>query len=101
MDLMISIYCRNNHHTSQNICEECESLKAYAHLRLLKCPYQEQKTTCAHCPTHCYKRSMRDQVRVVMRYAGPRMLWWHPIYAFLHIWDGFRKTVQMAKSPRN
>ncbi len=100
MDLMIDIFCRDNHRSNPNICEECDSLKAYAHLRLANCPYKEQKTVCANCPTQCYKHSMRDQVRVVMRYAGPRMIWRHPVYAFLHILDGLRKPVQLAKSTR-
>jgi hypothetical protein len=35
---------------------------------------------------------MRDQVKVVMRYAGPRMLWHHPILALFHILDGLKRN---------
>jgi len=29
---------------------------------------------------------------VVMRYAGPRMVWQHPILSLRHWFDGFRKA---------
>ncbi|OJX40626.1 MAG: hypothetical protein BGO78_06485 [Chloroflexi bacterium 44-23] len=100
IDLMVDLYCREQHHSNSDDCEECRTLKSYAHLRLAKCPYQEYKTTCANCQTHCYKRSMRDQMRVVMRYAGPRMLWRHPVYTILHLLDGFRKPVSLTQSQK-
>ena len=34
---------------------------------------------------------MRERVREVMRYSGPRMLWRHPVLAAAHLMDG-RKT---------
>lgn len=97
IDLMIQIYCRGHHQSSGEVCQSCQVLQEYAHLRLDKCPYQEKKTTCAHCPTHCYKRSMREQVKEMMRYAGPRMLFKHPGYAILHMLDGFRKPMELPK----
>jgi len=59
--------------------------------RLDQCPFQEAKTTCVKCPVHCYKPAMRERIRVVMRYAGPRMLWQHPVLAFYHLFDGLRQ----------
>ena len=47
---------------------------AYARLRLEKCRYGADKPTCAKCTTHCYRPAMRERVRAVMRYSGPRML---------------------------
>lgn len=96
VDLMIAIYCRDHHHSNVDNCLSCTQLREYAQLRLAKCPYQERKTTCANCPTHCYRRSMREQIREVMRYAGPRMLWHHPLYAILHLMDGLRKPVRLT-----
>ena len=55
-----------------------------------RCPFGEEKTTCARCPVHCYKPAMRERVRAVMRYAGPRMLLRHPILALQHQLDGVR-----------
>lgn len=89
---MIRIYCRA-HHAPQGreLCESCQALLAYAHARLAKCPFQENKPTCARCPIHCYRPDQRDQIRDVMRYAGPRMILRHPRLALLHLLDGLRK----------
>jgi predicted amidophosphoribosyltransferase len=90
VEAMIGIYCRGAHGTHGGLCDECEALRAYAGQRLEKCPFQEAKTTCAKCPIHCYKPEMRERVRVVMRYAGPRMIYKHPLLAILHLLDGRR-----------
>lgn len=100
VDLMIDLYCHDQHGTSEMICEECQALKEYARLRLEKCPYQEKKTTCANCPTHCYQKTMRGKIRDVMRYAGPRMLKHHPGLAILHLFDGLRKPIPVKKLAR-
>ena len=89
--LMIGIYCRSHHHTTGALCDSCSDLHAYAMQRIEKCPFQDNKPTCAKCPVHCYKPSMREQVRQVMRYAGPRMLIHHPVLALLHMHD--EKTI--------
>jgi len=91
LQAMVQVYCRNHHGARAPLCPECQSLCDYALGRLDRCPYGAEKTTCAKCPTHCYKPAMRDQVKVVMRYAGPRMLFHHPILALLHVLDGLRK----------
>ena len=87
---MIGMYCRR-HHNGTEICEECAGLLQYARQRLEKCPFGEGKTTCAKCQVHCYKPDMRQKIRVVMRYSGPRMLFRHPVMAFRHLLDGRRK----------
>ncbi|MCP4542946.1 MAG: nitrous oxide-stimulated promoter family protein [Chloroflexi bacterium] len=88
---MIHIYCRGQHGAGDELCSECSELLGYARERLVRCPFQEGKTTCANCAIHCYKHDMRERVRVVMRYAGPRMLSRHPILALLHLLDGLQK----------
>lgn len=87
---MLGIYCRDHHGTGRSLCLECEELLAYAHGRLDRCPFGREKTTCARCPVHCYKPAMRERVRTVMRYAGPRMLFRHPLLALLHQWKSHR-----------
>ena len=52
--------------------------------------YQGRKPTCAKCPIHCYKPAMREQIRDVMRYAGPRMLKRHPVLAIRHLLNGLK-----------
>ena len=82
---MIQIYCQHHHSTTnKKVCEECFSLYLYACYRLDRCPFGSQKGICKNCTIHCYKPDMRQQIRQVMRYSGPRMLWHHPISALRH-----------------
>jgi len=90
IEAMIRMLCRDQHHTPEGLCRECAALVAYARERLTRCPYQEGKTTCARCQIYCYKPTMREKVRAVMRYAGPRMMYRHPILALYHLIDGRR-----------
>lgn len=87
IELMIGIFCRGHHGSTGTLCPECQELLDYAMQRLDRCPYQENKPTCARCPIHCYKPAMRDRIRRVMRYAGPRMMLYHPLLAIRHFWD--------------
>jgi hypothetical protein len=88
---MIRLYCKGLHQPQKGLCAECKELLVYARARLDKCPYQEGKTTCARCPVHCYKPVMREKVREIMRYAGPRMMYRHPVLAIYHLFDKLRK----------
>jgi hypothetical protein len=90
MRAMVRIYCRGHHGSRGELCHDCRALLDYAYCRLDRCPFGQQKSTCAKCPIHCYKPAMRTRAKVVMRYAGPRMLWRHPILAIRHMFDGFR-----------
>ena len=88
---MISLSCRERHDTKKGeLCPACDELLAYAKARLDKCPYKEQKPTCAKCPIHCYKPAMKERIRDVMRYAGPRMLRRHPVLAIRHLLNGLK-----------
>jgi hypothetical protein len=103
VEAMLDIYCHGQHDAERGLCEECETLRDYARQRLQKCPFQAGKTTCAKCPVHCYKPEMRERIRAVMRYAGPRMLYRHPILTLQHMLDGVRdkpvhpRTVRAAR----
>lgn len=87
MAAMMEIYCKGNRHDGGDLCTDCESLLDYAVHRLSCCPFQEAKPVCADCSIHCYKKDMRERVREVMRYAGPRMLLRHPKLAIGHLLD--------------
>jgi len=87
---MIRLYCRGRHGPGDGLCPECASLEQYAMCRLDRCPFGEEKPTCAKCPIHCYKPEMRAKVKEVMRYAGPRMALRHPVLALLHQIDSLR-----------
>ncbi len=95
---MIACYCRGVH-SSGELCAECRALLDYATMRLQRCPFQEAKPTCAKCPIHCYQPHVREQVKAVMRYAGPRMFWRHPILALRHFLDAYRTHFKLASRP--
>lgn len=85
VEKMIRLYCRRKEKNA-NLCPSCEELLEYAHARLTHCPFGKAKPTCRLCPIHCYKREMKERMRQVMRYAGPRMLLYHPLIALRHLW---------------
>lgn len=96
IEAMVHIYCKAKHHTDGELCPDCTEFFSYAKMRLDKCPFQENKTTCGKCRIHCYKPDMREKVKTIMRYSGPRMLLHHPGLAMHHAIDGF-KSPEKAK----
>ena len=82
---MIGIYCRAHHGVSKALCADCEGLLSYAGERIAKCPFGVDKPVCNQCAVHCYKPAMREEIRQVMRYAGPRMMGRHPLLGIRHL----------------
>jgi hypothetical protein len=82
--LMIGLYCRR-HHGEKELCGDCRELAAYAEGRTRKCPFGEEKPACSRCPTHCYRPEMKARIREVMRFAGPKMIYRHPLLAIRHL----------------
>lgn len=97
---MLRMYCRSKHGTRQvaALCDECAELHNYAFRRLERCVFGEAKPTCANCAVHCYKAAMRNRIRQVMRWAGPRMPWHHPVMTFSHKRDGFLPAPTLQRS---
>lgn len=95
---MIGLYCRRNHHTKRGqMCPQCEELNRYARSRSDHCPFMETKTFCSNCTVHCYKPEMREKIRTVMRFSGPRMFFFHPVMASRHLIES-RKEKRRLKS---
>ncbi len=88
---MIRCYCQGVHGTASGLCDACQELLDYATARLERCPFQADKPTCAKCPIHCYQPDRREQTKTVMRYAGPRLIWRHPILSIRHMLDAYRR----------
>lgn len=83
---MIALYCRKQHGTKRgHLCTECAELNEYARQRSDKCPFMENKTFCSNCKVHCYRPEMREKIRAVMRFSGPRMIFYHPVAAVNHV----------------
>lgn len=96
---MISFYCKR--HPKGSIQEiDGEELLGYARMRIEKCPFMETKTFCSNCRVHCYDVLHREQIRQVMRYSGPRMLFHHPFMVFSHLIES-RKEQQKSIKEEN
>lgn len=98
---MIRIYCRSHHGSDGELCAECDALRQYAIARLDRCPFGQNKPACAKCPIHCYKPQMRERVREVMQFAGPRLALRHPILALRHRMDSRKQVDSPTPSEDN
>ena len=100
IDTMVRMYCRGHRHPDRApLCSDCRALFDYAKRRLERCVFGDAKPTCANCVVHCYKADMREQMRVVMRWAGPRMLLRHPVMAIVHLIDERRPVPRLPAKP--
>ena len=95
---MIALYCRGHGHAHRTaeadgapaLCPDCRRLLDYAHDRIIRCPRMDVKSFCSACPVHCYSHDMRERIRAVMRWSGPRMLLHRPIMTLRHMWIDLR-----------
>ena len=87
---MIALYCRRQHKTPKGTL--------YALMRIDKCPFMETKTFCSACRVHCYQPAMREKIRTVMRWAGPRMLPVHPVLSIRHVAVTIRSKREAKKA---
>ena len=94
---MIRLYCRKKHGQNE-LCPECAQLLQYASQRSDRCPFMETKTFCSNCRVHCYKAEMREKIRIVMRFSGPRMLFHHPVLALRHLIKDQKEKRRLKKN---
>ena len=83
IEVMIRLYCRRKLH-AEELPQPYAELLAYARRRLDACRFGEQKSACRRCPIHCYAREKREMMRRVMRWCGPRMIFYHPMITLRH-----------------
>lgn len=81
---MVYIYCKGKKH-SEHLCGNCKELVEYANQRLVACRFGENKSFCSKCTVHCFKPEMREKIKAVMKYSGPRMMLHNPIMAIKHL----------------
>lgn len=88
LDRMAGIYCRAHHGKRKDgrLCPGCGELVRYAADRLAKCPFGSGKPNCSSCRIHCYRPDMRNQVKRMMRYSGPRMVLYYPLDALVYLY---------------
>lgn len=85
--IMIEMYCRAHHGSALGVCARCQTLHEHSLRKIERCRFGAAKPVCARCRIHCYGKDMRNQIRAVMRFAGPRMMFRHPLLALLHAMD--------------
>jgi hypothetical protein len=81
VDEMILMYYT---HEGRQESEECRHLREYAAKRTDNCPFMASKTFCSQCSVHCYGKVEKEQIRQVMRWSGPRLIFKHPILVMKH-----------------
>ena len=74
-------------HGGPGLCGDCRELLEYSLARLEHCKFGNAKTKCHKCPVHCYRPDMREKIRTVMRFSGPRMLLYHPREALRYLFS--------------
>ena len=77
--VMVKMYCDHYHDKVGAICSDCDELTKFANERINRCIFQKDKPVCSGCQVHCYRTDMRDKIKTVMRFAGPKMMFRHPI----------------------
>lgn len=85
---MIQLYCKRKHKNLYHngiLCDECQELMDYSIARTTRCPFMESKTFCSNCKVHCYSSDMREKIRDVMKFSGPRMMLVHPVICIWHV----------------
>lgn len=81
---MIFLYCLKKEGNA-SLCPTCHELLTYARERLDHCKFGNDKSTCKKCPVHCYRPDMRKRIKMIMRWSGPKMLFYHPVSAVKHL----------------
>lgn len=99
---MIAIYCHEMHGTKGNdLCAECLKLFDYSEKRIDKCFYGDDKPVCSKCQVHCYKPEMRDRIKEVMRYSGPKMMFKSPLLSIRYMYRKiFKSNVSTARKSK-
>ena len=93
---MIKIFCKAKH-KNNDLCNECKILYDYAAGQIERCRFMETKTFCSACPSHCYKKDMREEIRKVMIFSGKRMLFHRPILALKHVFITLKTKLKQKK----
>ncbi len=83
---MIRLFCNAHHNTDKQLCNDCSDLFNYSILRINNCFYEINKPVCSSCKTHCFNKKNREKIRLVMRWSGPKMLWYYPFTSMKYLY---------------
>lgn len=81
VEFMIDLYYKK--HPAEDF--EIKNLKTYVSKKLSLCPHGDEKPFCSSCKIHCYDDEHRKMIKKVMKYSGPRMIFFAPAEALRHL----------------
>lgn len=92
VEKMIETYCTKQKHLNDGgkLCSDCDELLNYSLQRTTRCPHVEKTLFCVNCPTPCYKPDMKEKMRIMMKYSGPRFFFSHPLIVLEHVMYDFK-----------
>ena len=82
---MVKLYCK------RELCDECKEVLNYSLKRIDNCKFMETKTFCSNCKAPCYSPKMKEKVKQIMKFSGPRILFHHPLLVISHMLSRFKK----------
>jgi hypothetical protein len=83
VEKMIRLYCRLKH-KQKHLCGDCKALNEYAQRKLDDCCFGDSKPACKKCIVHCYTPQKREKIKEIMRFSGPKMLFYYPLDVIKH-----------------
>jgi Nitrous oxide-stimulated promoter len=84
---LFPIYCGKYHSSEKGeLCDSCSAELEYAIHKTKICPEKDQGKTCSDCKVHCFEAEHRERIKEIMRFAGPRLIWSHPLLSVRYIY---------------
>ena len=90
INAMIIIYCHSQHENKTGLCDECNKTLEYAFLKIEHCRHHSKKPVCNKCTIHCFSKEMREKIKIIMRFAGPKMIFKHPYLGLMRFVESMR-----------
>ncbi|MBL8027147.1 MAG: nitrous oxide-stimulated promoter family protein [Fibrobacteres bacterium] len=81
--IMVTMYCKAKHRKGA-LCSNCRELLDFSIERIHACKIKSSGVVCSSCKVHCFPDSLREHIKAVMRFSGPRMIIGHPVLAVRH-----------------
>lgn len=85
LEFMINLYCEKKHKLGIRKCKDCREIFQYASTQLDQCKFGEKKLSCKKCRVHCFSPEKREEIRKIMRFSGPRIIFYRPQYYIRYI----------------
>lgn len=99
VSLMIGLYCQKKHGTKKGeLCPECRQLLDYVKFRRMKCRGVTKSPSARTAAFIVINRICSEKIARVMRFSGPKMVFYHPVIAFSHLAETKRQKRKLKKA---